>query len=175
MGLRSAIRGLAGGKGNDAGDALLVVFGEDKRFSRRKMASTGVHFQDNRNRLAYGSFPGGIGILSHKNNGRERMMGPVSIAFEPTTKLYNYPMLAWIEEEKPKEGQQTKRDVILDAGFAEGCARAVQNEDRQEWMSRLTTILLLAVLGAVLMAFLFGVQTGLLSDLFSGLTGFLGG
>lgn len=148
-------------------NALCYVFGEDKRYSRRNMESTGVYFQDNKNRLSYNSFPHSIGVMIRKANGRIRNLGPISLAYEPTSHMYSFPQLAWTEDEH-------KEDVILDTAFAEGCARAAIKEDKQEWMNRLTTIFLLAVLGGIILLLLIAAASGTLGSLFSGLKGFLG-
>jgi len=163
MGLISKLRGNDGIK---SADAMLYVFGEDKRYSRRNMESTGVYFQDNNNRLGYNSFPSAIGVLLRKINGRARTLGPISIAYEPTSKLYSFPNLDWSAEEH-------KEDVILDNAFAEGCARAVQRDERQEWMNRLMTIFLLAVMGGIILILLIAGQSGILGDIFGKLGGFL--
>jgi hypothetical protein len=155
-------------RGNDTVNtisALLYVFGEDKRFTRRTMESTGVFFQDTTNRLSYDSSPNAIGVYSRRINGTARTLGPVSIAYEPTSKLLSFPTLDWSE-------QKHKEDVILDTAFAEGISRAVQREDRQQWMGKLTTILLLAVMGAVLLLLLMAAQSGILGSLFASLPGF---
>ncbi|MCK4714686.1 MAG: hypothetical protein KAT35_03865 [Candidatus Aenigmarchaeota archaeon] len=159
MGLGTFFNRLSGRDTVKGTNALCFVFGEDKRFSRRTMESTGVYFQDNDNRLAYDSFPSAIGVLTRKTNGNVRTLGPVSIAYEPTSHMYSFPTLNWAQEEH-------KEDVILDTAFAEGCARAVQREEGQEWMNRLTTVLLLAVMGAVLLVLLMAAQSGLLQGMF---------
>lgn len=162
MGLFGKIKNAITGKTEDYGTALVYVFGEDKRYTRRNMVSTGVYFQDEQNRLAFDSFPASIGVLSRVNNGRTRTMGPVSIAYEPTTKMFNFPVLTWSDQEH-------KDDVILDTAFAEGCSRAIQNEDRQQLFERLTQILLWAVLGVMLLAFIIAAQSGLLANPFANL------
>jgi len=167
MGLKNLLNKFSGNDTARVVNALCYVFGEDKRYSRRNMESTGVYFQDNTNRLGYDSFPTGIGILVRKANGRERIMGPISIAYEPTSHLYSFPMLDWSSEEH-------KEEVILDNAFAEGVARAVQREDRQEWMNRLMTIFLLAVMGGVIFLLLIAAQSGLFGNIFGKLPNFLG-
>jgi len=164
MGLLAKLKGDSPTK---VSKALCYVFGEDKRFSRRKMETTGVYFQDNNNRLAYDSFPNAIGILTQRVDGNMQSLGPVSVLYEPTSRPFGFSDLNWLQEEH-------KEDVILDTAFAEGCARAVQREDKQEWLNKLTTILLAAVLGAVALTFLVAAQTGILSSLFSDLPKFFG-
>jgi len=166
MGLKRMVNTLSGNDAGKAINALLYVFGEDKRYSKRNMESTGVYFQDNHNRLGYDSFPTGIGVLTRKANGRSRTLGPISIAYEPTSKLYSFSALDWSTEEH-------KEDVILDTAFAEGCARAIQREDRQEWMNRLMTIFLLAVMGGIILILLIAAQSGIFGDIFGQLGGFL--
>lgn len=160
MGLKGFINKLSGRDESKGTNALCFVFGEDKRFSRREMESTGVYFQDNNNRLAYDSFPSAMGVLQRIANGNTRTLGPISLAYEPTSHMYSFPILNWSQEEH-------KEEVILDTAFAEGCARAVQREDRQDWMNRLTTILLIAVMGAVLLLLLIAAQSGILEGVFA--------
>lgn len=162
MGLINRLRGNATG---NTINALLYVFGEDKRFTRKTMESTGVFFQDITNRLSYDSSPNAIGIYTRTINGAARTLGPVSIAYEPTSKLLSFPTLDWSVEKH-------KEDVILDTAFAEGISRAVQREDRQQWMGKLTTILLLAVTGVVLLLLLTAAQSGILGNVLSSLPGF---
>jgi hypothetical protein len=167
MGLKGTFNRL---RGNDTGNtinALLYVFGEDKRFTRRTMESTGVYFQDKTNRLSYDSSPNAIGNYIRKLNGTSRTLGPVSLAYEPTSHLFSFPHLDWSKEEH-------KEDVILDTAFAEGIGRAVQREDKQQWMSKLMTILLLAVMGAVLLLLLIAAQSGILNNLADKLPKFFG-
>lgn len=165
MGLKSLINRFSGNDVVKGTNALCYVFGEDKRYSRRNMESTGVYYQDKTNRLGYDSFPTAIGILERKANGKSRTLGPISIAYEPTSHMFSFPMLDWSSEEH-------KDDVILDTAFAEGCSRAVQREDRKEWMDRLMTIFLLAVAGGVILLLLIAIQSGVLGDFFTGLKGF---
>lgn len=159
MGLGTFFNRLAGRDTSKGPSSLCFVFGEDKRYSRRTVESTGLYFQDNGNRLAYKSAPSAIGVLMRTANGNARTLGPVSIAYEPSSHMYNFPTLAWAQEKHDEE-------VILDTAFAEGCSRAVQREEGQEWMNRLTTILLLAVMGAVLLVLLFAAQSGMLQGIF---------
>jgi hypothetical protein len=169
MGLRNLFNRLSGNESNNNIDALCIVFGEDKRFSRRTMESTGVYFQDNSNRLAYDSFPSGIGALTRKAHGNTRTLGPISIAYEPSSRMFSFPDLGWNLKEEHKE------DVILDTGFAEGCSRAVQRDEREEWMNRLMTIFLLSVMGGVILLLLIAAQSGILQGLFAKLPDFLPG
>lgn len=168
MGLKGLFNRLSGNDNANDINADLYVFGEDRRYFRRTMQSTGVYFQDSDNRMAYDSSPAAIGVLTRKANGHERILGPISLAYEPTSRLYNFPTLLWPKEDRHKE------DVILDTAFAEGCARAVQKDDRQEWMGRLTTVLLLSVLGATILLLLIAMQSGVLVNVFEKLPNFLG-
>jgi len=170
------------GKDNKGGDAFLFLFGTDKHFCRRHMESQGSHLQDNTNRLAYFSSPDANGVLSRQINGVERTLGPVSVAYEPITELYRFPYLNWAPDRNKPDGQGGnghhdiyESDEILDNGFAEGFNLAAQKQDNAEIRNRLTTILLLAVLGAVAMFLLVATSTGLLSDFLSGIPKFFGG
>jgi hypothetical protein len=174
MGLGGFFKKLAGDNTNKGATALCFVFGADKRFFRRMMETQGSHLQDNVNRLAYFASPEGIGTLRRQTNGMARMLGPVSMAYEPITELYNFPLLAWTPDRHKQDGNNHE-DEILDNSWAEGFALAAQKQDKQEWMSKLSTILLLAVLGAVAMFLLVASSTGLLSDFFSGIPKFFGG
>ena len=167
MGLKGFFNKLRGNDTSNTINALLYVFGEDKSFTRRTMESTGVFFQDRVNRLSYDSTPNAIGIYTRQINGISRTRGPVSLAYEPTSHLFNFPELDWSREEH-------KEDVILDTAFAEGIGRAVQREDKQQWMNKLTTILLLAVMGAVILLLLIAAQSGILSNLVDKLPKFFG-
>lgn len=160
MGLKGFFNKLSGNDDGKGISALCFVFGEDKRFARRNMESTGIFFQDNANRLSYDSFPSAIGVLTRTANSNSRTLGPISLAYEPTSQMFSFPTLAWSEEKH-------KEDVILDTAFAEGCSRAVQREDAQDWMNRLTTILLVAVMGAVLLLLLIAAQSGILQGVFA--------
>ena len=148
--------------------ALCLIIGEDKRISRRQLETTGVYYLDYNNRLAFDSFPVAIGSAIHPRNGNIRMLGPVSLLYEPSSRPYNFTTLGWTTEEH-------KEDVILDTAFAEGCSKAIQKEDGRSQFNKLTTILLIATLGAVALAFLAALQTGILSDMLSGIPKFFGG
>lgn len=148
--------------------ALCLIIGEDKRFALRQLETTGVYYLDYKNRLAFDSFPVAIGSAIQPRNGNIRMLGPVSLLYEPTSRPYSFTDLVWTEEEH-------KEDVILDTAFAEGCSLAIQKEGTQQYFNRLTTILLIVVLGAVALAFMAALQTGILSDMLSGIPKFFGG
>lgn len=159
---------LIGKDTNKLTKALCLILGEDKRLSLRHLVTTGVYYLDDTNRLAFDSFPVAIGSAVQPRNGTMRMLGPVSLLYEPTSRPFSFTDLAWTEEEH-------KEEVILDTAFAEGCSRAIQKEDRREWFNKLTTILLIVSLGAVALAFLAALQTGILSDVLSGVPKFFGG
>lgn len=148
--------------------ALCLILGEDKRFYLRHLVTTGVYYLDYNNRLAFDSFPVAIGSAVQPRNGNIRMLGPVSLLYEPTSRPFSFTDLAWTEEEH-------KEDVILDTAFAEGCSKAIQKEDRRDYFNKLTTILLIATLGAVALAFMAALQTGILSDMLAGIPKFFGG
>ena len=181
MGLGGFLKKLAGGDTNKGENTFCFIFGPDKRFFRRMLESQGSHIRDNTNRLAYFSSPEGIGILRRQFNGIPRTLGPVSLAHELTTELYSFPLLNWSpDRQKHDKGddhhdQYYEEDEILDNSWAEGFALAAQKQDKQEWMSKLSTILLLAVLGAVAMFLLVATSTGLLGDFLSAIPKFVGG
>lgn len=181
MGLGGFFKRIAGGDTNKVTTVFCFVFGADKRFFRRKMESQGSHVEDNINRMAYLSSPDGNGVLSRQANGVNCPLGPVSVVSEAITELYSFPLLNWLpDRQKRDSGSDGHRDIyeedeILDNSWAEGFALAAQKQDKQEWMSKLSTILLLAVLGAVAMFLLVATSTGLLSDLFSAIPKFFGG
>ena len=157
------------GKGTNKGaNALCLVIGEDKRISCRLMETTGGYFLDNNNRLAFDSFPDAIGACTQPHNGTTRMLGPVTLLYEPTSRPFSFATLDWTKEAH-------KEDVILDTAFAEGCSRAIQAEDRREWYNKLTTILLIAVLGVLLLTFLIAAQAGTLTHIFSSIPKLFGG
>ena len=162
------LKNLLNKEGTKLAKLLCLVIGEDKCCVLPKLETTGVYSLDNKNRLAFNSLPFAIGIARLHQNGRVRNLGPLSIYYEPTSRPFSFAELEWTEVEH-------KEDVILDTAFAEGCSRAIQKEDRQNYFNRLTTILLIATLGAVALAFLAALQSGVLSDMLSGLPKFFGG
>ena len=101
-------------------------------------------------------------------------MGPISIAYEPITGLWHFPMLNW-HEKMPVDAGKSESDMVLDTGFAEGFATAAQKQDRQAWMRQLTNVLLLAVLGATLMFLMIGMQTGAISNFLTAIPKFFRG
>lgn len=173
MGLGGFFKRLSGGDSNKEGDASIFVFGRDQHFCRRRVEAGGSHFQDNTHLLAYYSSRGCIGEHIRKSNKRARPLGPISIAYEPITGLWNFPMLDW-HEKMAVEAGKSESDMVLDTGSAEGFAMAAQKQDRQAWMKQLTTILLLAVLGATLMFLMIGMQTGVISNFLSAIPKFFG-
>lgn len=182
MGLGSLLNRLSGKNTNKGGNAFLFVFGADKRFYRRNMESQGSHLQDNTNRLAYFSSPDANGVLSRQTRGIERTLGPVSIAYEPITELFSFPLLDWAPDRNKSDGQDGnghhdiyEEDEILNNSWAEGFSLAAQKQENAEIRNRLMLILLLAVLGAVAMFLLVATSTGLLSDFFSAIPAFFGG
>lgn len=180
MGLGGFIKRLAGGDTNKGSDTFCFVFGPDRRFFRRMMELQGSHIRDNTHRLAYFSLPEGIGVLSRLSNGITRTLGPVSVAYEPTTELYSFPLLNWTPDSHKQQDRNNhhgpyEEDEILDNSWAEGFALAAQKQVNQELRNRLLQILLLAVLGAVAMFLLVASQTGLLSDFLSAIPKFIGG
>lgn len=179
MGLGGFFKKLAGSDTNKGGNALLFVFGADKRFSRRVMEATGSHLQDNTNRLAYFSSPDANGVLSRQSNGIVRTFGPVSVAYEPITELYSFPLLSWLPDRQRRDKKNDhhamyEEDEILDNSWAEGFAQAHQKQENTEIRNRLMLILLLAVLGAVAMFLLVGMQSGLISNFLSAIPKFFG-
>jgi len=181
MGLGGFIKKLSGG-GTKGGNAFCFVFGADKRFYCRYMESQGSHLQDNTNRLAYFSSPDANGVLSRQNNGVTRTLGPVSVAYEPITELYSFPLLGWAPDRnnKAKQGDNGHHDIyeedeILNNSWAEGFSLAAQQQEDTEVRNRLMMILLLAVLGAVAMFLLVASSTGLLSNFLSAIPKFFGG
>ena len=180
MGIGGFLKRASGG-GTKGGNAFCFVFGTDKRFYRRDMESQGSHLQDNQNRLAYFSSPGGNGVLARQYNGMVRMLGPVSVAYEPITELYSFLLLDWLPDriQQDKVGDNGHHDVyvedeILNNAWAEGFSLAQQKQEDVEVRNRLMMILLLAVLGAVAMFLLVAASTGLLGDLLAGFSGFFG-
>jgi len=174
MGLGGFFKKLSGGNPGKEGDAMMFAFGRDQHFCRRTVEAGGSHFQDNDRLLAYYSSRGCIGEHMRKANRRARSLGPVSIAYEPITALWNFPMLDW-NAKMPVEQGKTESDMVLDTGFAEGFAMAAQKQDRAAWMKQLTTVLLLAVLGASLLFLMIGMQTGAISNFLAGIPAFIGG
>lgn len=174
MGLGNFFKKLAGGDPNKGDNAFMYVFGRDQHFCRRRVEAGGSHFQDNTRLLAYYSSPGCIGEQVRKANRHERPQGPVSIAYELITGLWHFPTLNW-HERMAVEAGKSESDMVLDNGFAEGFATAAQKQERQAWMKQLTTVLLLAVLGAFLLFLLIGIQTGTISNFLSAIPKFLGG
>lgn len=179
MGLGGFFKKLSGADTNKGGNAFCFVFGPDKRFFRRTMESQGSHLQDNINRLAYFSSPDANGVLSRQSNGMIRTLGPVSVAYEPITELYSFPLLNWAPDRQKRDKENGHHDMyeedeILDNSWAEGFALAAQRQDNQELRGKLTQILLLAVLGAVAMFLLVAASTGLLGDFLSGIPKFFG-
>ena len=174
MGFGGAFKKLTGGEPDKGGDALMFVFGRDQHFCRRLVEAGGSHFQDNTRLMAYYSSRGCIGEQIRKANGRRRPLGPISIAYEPITALWNFPMLNWPEKMAVEAGK-SESDMVLDTGFAEGFAMAAQKQGRQAWMKQLTTVLLLAVLGATLIVLMVGMQTGAISNFFSAIPKFFHG
>lgn len=174
MGLGGFFKRLTGGDPNKEGDALMFVFGRDQHFCRRRIEAGGSHFQDNTRLQAYYSSRGCIGEHSRKSNGRARPLGPISIGYELITGLWNFPMLNW-QEKMAVEAGKSESDMVLDNGFAEGFAMAAQKQDRAAWMKQLTTVLLLAVLGASLLFLMIGMQTGVIPNFLSSIPGFIRG
>lgn len=181
MGIGGFIKKASGG-GNKGGNAFCFVFGADKRFYCRDMESQGSHLQDNTNRLAYFSSPDANGVLSRQSNGVTRTLGPVSVAYEPITELYSFPLLGWAPDrnKQAKEGDNGHHDIyeedeILNNSWAEGFSLAAQQQDNAEVRNRLMMILLIAVLGTVAMFLLVASSTGLLSDFLTGIPKFFGG
>jgi hypothetical protein len=132
--------------------------------------------------LAYFSSPDANGVLSRQNNGVTRTLGPVSIAYEPITELYSFPLLDWAPDRNQQDdhGGNGHRDIyeedeILNNSWAEGFSLAAQKQEDVEVRNRLMMILLLAVLGAVAMFLLVASSTGLLSDFLSDIPKFFGG
>ena len=179
MGLGSFLDRITG-KGAKGGNALCFVFGSDKRFVQRMMELQGAHIQDNMHRMAYFTAPGANGVLSRQYNGAMRVLGPVSVAYEPIPELYSFPGLNWAADRINPEGKGGSNghhdayepDEILDNSWAEGFSLAQQKQEDTEVRNRLMMILLLAVLGAVAMFLLVAASTGLLNDLVSGFAGF---
>jgi len=153
---------------NKTTKASCLIVGEDRRFRLRGLETTGVYYLDYDNRLAFDSFPKAISSAVQPRNGNMRMLGPISLLYEPTSRPYSFADLAWTPEEH-------KEDVILDTAFAEGCSMAIQREDRRDWFNKLTTILLIGMLGLLALAFMVAMQTGVLSSLLSGVPEFFGG
>jgi len=180
MGLGGLLKKVSGG-GTKGGNAFCVVFGADKRFYRRYMESQGSHLQDNTNRLAYFSSPNANGVLSQQRNGVTRTLGPISVAYEPITELYSFPLLDWVPDRNKQSSHGDnghgiyEEDEILNNSWAEGFSLAAQKQEDTEVRNRLMMILLLAVLGAVAMFLLVASSTGLLSDFLSGIPKFFGG
>lgn len=162
------LKNLLNKDGTKVSKLLCLIIGEDKCCSLPKLETTGVYSLDNNNRLAFNSLPFAIGIARIHQNGRVRNLGPVSIYYEPTSRPYSFTELEWT-------GVEHKEDVILDTAFAEGCSRAIQREDRTNYFNRLTTILLIATLGAVALALIAALQSGILADMVSGIPKFFGG
>ena len=170
------------GKGVKGGNAFCFVFGADKHFYRRNLESQGSHLQDNTTRLAYFSSPNANGVLSRQYNGVTRALGPVSVAYEPITELYSFPLLDWAPDRNKQDGQGDnghqniyEEDEILNNSWAEGFSLAAQQQENTEVRNRLMFILLLAVLGAVAMFLLVATSSGLLSNFLLGIPKFFGG
>ena len=182
MGLGDFFKRLSGGDPNKEGDALMFVFGRDQHFCRRKVEAGGSHFQDNSRLQAYYSSRGCIGEHIRKSNGRTRPLGPISIGYELITGLWSFPLLNWNpkmvvtgDAGKGKGEVDSESNMVLDNGFAEGFALASQKQDRAAWMKQLTTVLLLAVLGAALLFLMIGMQTGVIPNFLSSIPRFIRG
>ncbi|MBV6342853.1 hypothetical protein [Candidatus Magnetobacterium casense] len=176
MGLFSKLSG----KEPKGGDALCFVLGSDKRFFRRMMELQGTHLQDNHNRMAYFASPDSNGVLSKKVRGMERVMGPISVAYEPITELFRFRLLDWppdraaIEAGSNGHHETLESDEILDNSWAEGFSLAQSRQEDNEIRNRLMFILLLAVLGTVAMFLLVAASTGQLSGFIEGAGKFFG-
>lgn len=175
MGLGGLFRKLSGTEPK-GGDAFCFVFGSDKRFVRRNMELQGSHLQDNPNCLAYFSSSEGIGTFTRRVNGTARTLGPVSLVCDLVTELYSFHELAWIPDRLNGNDKTNghheifERDEVLDIGLAEGLAMAHRTQSDEETRKRLSQILLLTVLGAFFMFLVVGASTGLISNLFSGIS-----
>lgn len=180
MGLGGFFKKLSGGDPDKGEDALMFVFGRDQHFCRRKVEAGGSHFQDNDRLLAYYSSRGCIGEHVRKSNGRARPLGPISIGYELITGLWNFPLLNWnpkmaVEGDKGKSEANSESNMVLDNGFAEGFALAAQKQDRAAWMKQLTTVLLLAVTGALILFLMIGLQTGTIPNFLEAIPKFIRG
>jgi len=154
--------GLFGNKGKTTTEIPCIVIGEDKRLTHRTLDSTGVFMLDERNLLAYNSFPEAIGSLSHRQkDAKTKYLGLTSVLYEPMSRPFSFKTLDWVNVEH-------KKDVILDSALSEGCSRAVQRMDMADRFDRMSTILLIAVAGVIGMALLFVFQSGLLDKVFGG-------
>lgn len=168
MGFRNWI---TGSNPNKQGDAFFFSFGRDQHYCRKYLGSGGSHYQDDERLLAHYSAPGCIGQHTRKANGKTTPQKPVGIAYELITGLWNFPKRNW-EPKITTKDKKSEADMVLDLGFAEGFADASQKQDRAAWMKQLTTILLLVCMGVLLIILLVGIQTGVIGNLFSGLTNF---
>lgn len=152
--------GLFGKKRKQTTAISCIVIGEDKRLTHRTQESTGVFMLDERNLLAYNSFPEAIGSLSHcQKSGTLKYLGLTSLLYEPMSRPFSFKTLDWVDVEH-------KKDVILDSALSEGCSRAVQQMDMADRFDRMSTILLIAVAGVIGMGLLFVFQSGLLDKVF---------
>ena len=139
-----------------------LVIGEDKNIDHRKLESTGVFLLDSKNLTAFDSFPEAMGSFTHiQKNGRPKYLGVTSVLFEPMCRPFSFKTLDWVRVEH-------KKDVIKDSALSEGCSRAIQQMDMADRFDRMSTILLIAVAGVIVLALLFVLQSGLLPSIFGG-------
>lgn len=152
--------GLFGNKKKQISTIRCITIGEDKRLSHRQMESTGVFLLDSKSLLAYDSFPEAVGSLSHhQKDDTSKYLGLTSVLYEPMARPFSFRTLDWAKIEH-------KEDVIKDSALSEGQSRAIQNMELADRFDKMSTILLLAVGGVMVMALLFVIQSGLLDKIF---------
>lgn len=138
-----------------------IVIGEDKNLMHRNLESTGAFLLDSKNLLGYDSFPQCTGTFTRTRRLKSKFGGLTSVLYENMARPFSLKSLDWVVIEH-------KEDQIKEGALSEGCAKAVQRLDLLDRFDKMTTILLLAVSGVIVLGLLYALQAGLFSKIFGG-------
>ena len=138
------------GKKRDDGKETCFVYGDDRRFMKKALESTGAFFVNDHDLFAYFNPQGSMGLLAveTKVNGewQEKIIGQCALLFEQAAAPYDFSRLCW-DDEKSNES-----NILSDARM-EGIGDLIKEQKEDErWMRFMPALYgLLAILGLVVL------------------------
>lgn len=136
-----------------------IVLGEDRTLNHKNLLSTALCVQDDTNLLAHDSQPGAIGSYYKGSGDKAKFCGPIFMVVEAMARPFAYNELGW-------SSVQRKAEVILASARRQAQAKTTEDRERGNRFDRMSNILLLVCCIVGILAILFIVNSGVLTQLF---------
>ncbi|MDD5094056.1 MAG: hypothetical protein PHV74_06735 [Dehalococcoidia bacterium] len=121
---------------------IQFIAGEDRRFTKKALDSTGAFFLDPDNLLGYFCMTGGMRrYIIRDSSGRVKTKGQVGLIFELSAQPWNFNTNTW-------ESDVTQDDIIMSNALDDGLSNADKQIEKQKTYEGLLPVLM--ILGSII-------------------------